>query len=1108
MRLRLREIAVEESKEEPVVRLTAVSPPVQENMTRPPVAASPFSTPSEAATPAGVTSPPDSAKLPAATPTNGHGYDFYNKVIASAGATPGSKTVGSPVESKSLVPKLTKPDYAVAPSLEEMASMSEADLATVSGFTVSKAGVGSVSWDGSVDVRGVDLDEAISINVRDVAVYDSAEANGSKPSVGTKLNRPAVITIYNIVPKPGANAEDIEKFERRVIKSTKNMNAELISYDVTSGVWTFRVPHFSRYGLFDDSEEEDEDMELENSSSQHFESGERGGRSPEKESEIRQKGGGDMDVSPSRFSAFVSEDEGVVDVSLVSDVETGVENNVLTEAERAYKMMSAAMASDKSRKEQPKSVLKKKQNEAEASLLFPDEGAVIEARVNPAPMRPDEQDLSMSSRPRVCARIAKRCGVQSFSASSTDFGLRMGRSFRVGWKPDGSFLHLQSESIAVIQQSTPVFTDESDGKQQVEKLLEIHLKHSTKISSLSRECPSFSLAAGIDSSADNVVRKMLSDYVLACDRHGGKESDPEQGLILMRAFSLLLCLFTDQSNDSNDTAVPMIEGFEGKKAQVAVREQGRIDDCVKWLKAACAEDVRKDVRDALQKNHVHSAIFAALTGGDIEQASSIAMKHGQLHLASLIAIGAAGFNSIQDQVQQWHESGAAKTFPPELLRIYSLLGGDLTAEEQIHLALTNERRKTQLDWRRRLCMLFAFGSHPDDETTLESLIVQYEKSVADDVAPYPFPRYLSNKQDDMKDDAQPAQSLLYRILKLASNMGGCSSEHDLSSVSLATVVAPSGYTAASTDFSGAFHIAAAISALGLGPSLSPLEQARLLDGYASQLVNIGRWDLAVYVMLCVFGVDCPEDLVSREQIAKTLILRNYSETSPPGLIAKRSHLEKIGVPSAWFEEAVAYHCSHRGDAYEYVRHLSRFSPEQALRAVEELVVPNMLFMSVTDVRKSLELLEVFPWDYESLAATVLDFFQLSEDILILSQNENAANESEMLASLSEMATSVKERLLVHGAFTEGLKATSCGLRVIPSYRVVPMAVFLAESLAGLSFLQLQLKALEAGSSIWGEAICGRPYKVASELAFIAAGDRCVSRESNAVASEVALRGSI
>lgn len=408
-------------------------------------------------------------------------------------------------------------------------------------------------------------------------------------------------------------------------------------------------------------------------------------------------------------------------------------------------------------------------------------------------------------------------------------------------------------------------------------------------------------------------------------------------------------------------------------------------------------------------------------------------------------------------------------------------------------------------------MLLTFSSHSDDETNLQSLIAEYESNVVDNVAPYPFPRYLSNKRVDKENDAQ---SLLYRILKLSAATGGSYSENNHSSVSLAAVVAPSGYTAASSDFSGAFHIAAAISALLLGPSLSPLEQARLLDGYASQLVNSDRWDLAVYVMLCSFRADGSEDLVSRERIAKTLILHNCSEMSSPGLSAKRSHLEKIGVPAAWFEEAAAYRCAHRGDSYEYVRHLSRLSPEQARGAVENLVVPNMLFMSVVEVRKSLELLDVFSWDDESLAATVLDLFQLSEDILALSQNENTAKEiEEDIASLSAIATSVKERLLVHRACTEGIKETSCGLRVIPSYRVVPMAAFLAEALAGISFLQLQLRALEAGSSIWGEEYlrgtsAGRPFKVASELAFIATRDAGVSRDITAIASEVTLRGLI
>ena len=47
---------------------------------------------------------------------------------------------------------------------------------------------------------------------------------------------------------------------------------------------------------------------------------------------------------------------------------------------------------------------------------------------------------------------------------------------------------------------------------------------------------------------------------------------------------------------------------------------------------------------------------------------------------------------------------------------------------------------------------------------------------------------------------------------------------------------------------------------------------------------------------------------------------------------------------------------------------------------------------------------------------------------------------------------------------------------------VPMTCFLAESLSGISFLKLQLRALESGSSIWDESIAGAvPMKLASQL---------------------------
>eukprot|EP00978_Attheya_sp_CCMP212_P011334 scaffold27975_cov43-Attheya_sp.AAC.1 len=217
-----------------------------------------------------------STKTPSTTGNSNstYAYEFYRQVVGS----PENGTTESPAVTKNRngssasismgegdsksVPKLTKGGYSLTPSLDKLREMSEADLAAVSGFVVMREGYGSVAWDGAVDVRGIDLDAVVTIEARDVAVYDAAELSGTKPPVGSKLNRPAVLTMYNIFPKEGPSAptEAKEKLKRKITRATTKMGAEFLSFDFDTGVWKFRVAHFSRYKL-DDSDDEEEEEE-------------------------------------------------------------------------------------------------------------------------------------------------------------------------------------------------------------------------------------------------------------------------------------------------------------------------------------------------------------------------------------------------------------------------------------------------------------------------------------------------------------------------------------------------------------------------------------------------------------------------------------------------------------------------------------------------------------------------------------------------------------------------------------------------------------------------------------------------------------------------------
>jgi Nucleoporin autopeptidase len=146
------------------------------------------------------------------------------------------------------VPKLRKLGYEVFPTIAELECISEADLATVCHFSVRRPGYGKVEWEGSVHVRGANLDDIVVIEAKDVSVYQKDEEEGTKPEKGTKLNRPAVTTLDGVFPREGRGVTKaaMNRFSEKVKKATQTMNAEL------SHTIRIRVHHSSRYALLDD----------------------------------------------------------------------------------------------------------------------------------------------------------------------------------------------------------------------------------------------------------------------------------------------------------------------------------------------------------------------------------------------------------------------------------------------------------------------------------------------------------------------------------------------------------------------------------------------------------------------------------------------------------------------------------------------------------------------------------------------------------------------------------------------------------------------------------------------------------------------------------------
>ncbi|KIW90195.1 uncharacterized protein Z519_08838 [Cladophialophora bantiana CBS 173.52] len=150
-------------------------------------------------------------------------------------------------------------DYWMKPTRAELSKMPREKLSRFVGFEVGRKGCGKVVFNGPVDLTSLPLDDLyekiVEIRLRSVTVYPDAS---SKPPVGKGLNVPSTISIENSWPRSRGQPSSATSgpiFDKHVNRLKKMHGTEFVNYEVTTGVWTFRVPHYTRYGLdYDDDE--------------------------------------------------------------------------------------------------------------------------------------------------------------------------------------------------------------------------------------------------------------------------------------------------------------------------------------------------------------------------------------------------------------------------------------------------------------------------------------------------------------------------------------------------------------------------------------------------------------------------------------------------------------------------------------------------------------------------------------------------------------------------------------------------------------------------------------------------------------------------------------
>lgn len=165
-------------------------------------------------------------------------------------------------------------DYWCSPPPEQLMSLTPKELAAVSNFLIGRRGYGCITFDYDVDLTSFSNDfkgqlfgETVVFNSnKTVEVYPDELL---KPPVGCGLNVPATITLENVYPvdkrtkkqlREGSNFDQVQVLIRR-LKGMRNM--AFVSYNPFGGVWTFKVKHFSIWGLTNEEDAEIGEDELE-----------------------------------------------------------------------------------------------------------------------------------------------------------------------------------------------------------------------------------------------------------------------------------------------------------------------------------------------------------------------------------------------------------------------------------------------------------------------------------------------------------------------------------------------------------------------------------------------------------------------------------------------------------------------------------------------------------------------------------------------------------------------------------------------------------------------------------------------------------------------------
>lgn len=603
----------------------------------------------------------------------------------------------------------------------------------------------------------------------------------------------------------------------------------------------------------------------------------------------------------------------------------------------------------------------------------------------------------------------------------------------LGWRPDGSFYRLTRSGI--LAKSRPAIVALSSANVVTSlPLLHTHKKHCVK-AMREHEAPIFTLPRNEIEDRSEPLLHAMEDYFQSSS----------------------LCLFGSATKKAVSNAFSLLISLYGreKSPDSSLNDSFRLEAVSTWLKRVVASDMMHAISITQKNGDVHGSVFAALSGGDTERASSLALMGGCPGLSLMVSnSGVQAQPFCANQLEMWHNTEAQQFTPTSLLRIISLASGSIDIERQMYKV---DSVSYDIDWRRRFGMYLWSCSHSKNQTTVSSAVNQYSSDISDGFAPPGIPLYCVGSRPTNK-------CIFYQIL----------SHHGENNVSLANIIDPMSHTPFANDFSASFHLCATMSAL-TESKLSCYQEEIVIESLASQLIGDGLWEWAVYVSLCSIGGTFLSRSTSAARMirAKNIVMRFYSPSTDPLAESRRLFLQDIGVPLHWLAQAHAYRCASEGDVFGMFDNLFLCSASESMILMERLIIPHMiiegkhlrtqLWQLLESLRSQITEESIVRWNKLNGCGMFHQFLDLQAKVetLIQMQSEKLQSSDVNIDNLLEIATDL-EAMISEGSETGCDDAALPLIKVVYNFRRTPLNVVKAEVRSCLSLLRMKLLARKTG----------------------------------------------